>query len=66
MAEQSTEKKGNGGVKTALKIFISIMLIIIGLWAVIAWLPSLLTVIKGFVGLFLIAIGAITIAIAKE
>ncbi|MBD3263592.1 MAG: hypothetical protein GF375_00635 [Candidatus Omnitrophica bacterium] len=66
MAEQNNAKKSNGGVKVALKIFVGIMLIILGIWAVIAWWSSLWTLIKGFLGIFLIAVGAITIAIAKE
>jgi len=68
MAEQANEKKtcGCGVAKSGIKVIIGIVLIIAGLSAVIRWAPSLWTVVKGFIGLFLIMAGAITIAIAKE
>ncbi len=61
----ATDKTSNTG-KTAAKIILGIIFIILGLFALIRWWPSLVTLIKGFIGLFLILAGAITLAVAKE
>ena len=75
MEEEKKTNAGNGEkeeskvcmpTKTLGKILIGIIIVVLGLWAVIGWWPDLLVVIKGCVGLFLIMIGAITIAIAKD
>jgi len=67
MAEQATEKKDSGAAaKTLIKMIIGIVLIILGLWAVIAWRENLWIVFSGCIGLFLIMACAITFAIAKE
>jgi len=64
--EVKEDKKSSEGFKTAMKIAIGVILVILGVWAVFGWLPYLWTVIKGCIGLFLILAGVITIAIAKE
>ncbi|MBP7089038.1 MAG: hypothetical protein KBB01_07075 [Candidatus Omnitrophica bacterium] len=67
MAEQEDKKCCTGSMmKSGSKIVLGVALIILGLWAVLAWFSSLLMVIKGCIGLFLVMAGAITIAIAKE
>jgi hypothetical protein len=63
---EKEEKKGNESLKTAVKIIIGIVIVLLGLTAVIRWWPNLLIVFKGCIGLFLILVGAITIAIAKD
>ncbi len=60
------DKKGSEVFKTAMKITLGIILILLGVWAVIGWWKPLWEVIKGCIGLFLILAGAVTIAIAKE
>ena len=62
----SEEKKSSEVFKTALKISIGFIVVLLGLVAVIRWWGSLAIVFKGCIGLFLIIAGAITIAIAKE
>lgn len=62
--EKTTESKGT--TKTILKMAIGGVLIALGLVAVIKWHGDLFTVVKGFLGLFLVMAGAIVIAIAKE
>ena len=64
--EAKEEKKGAESLKTAAKIIIGIVIVLLGLTGVIRLWPDLLIVFKGCMGLFLILIGAITIAIAKD
>ncbi|MEW5758866.1 MAG: hypothetical protein AB1755_05320 [Candidatus Omnitrophota bacterium] len=59
------ESSKNAG-KTILKVILGAILVILGIWLVIAWRFDLLIVIKGCLGLFLILAGAITLAIAKD
>lgn len=72
MAEEVNDKKVDEKKnccicsKPSVKVVIGIALIIIGLAAVISWWPSLVALLKGCIGLFLIMAGAIAIAIAKE
>jgi hypothetical protein len=58
-----------GGKKAASAIFkvaLGLVFLVLGIMAILRWLPALLTVIKGCIGLFLILAGIITLAIAKE
>ncbi len=66
MAEQTSEKKSCVCSKPSIKVIIGVVLIIIGLAAAIKWRFSLLVLVQGCIGLFLIMAGAIAIAIAKE
>lgn len=71
MAEEANEKKvdekkSSVFAKSSFKVIIGVVLVIIGLAAIISWWPNLLVLLKGCIGLLLIAAGAITIAIAKE
>jgi len=70
MAEEANEKKVEEKKvttsKAGVKVLIGAVLIAMGGLAVIIWWPSLLTVISGLIGLFLIAAGLITIAVSKE
>lgn len=59
-------KKSGESMKTALKIIVGIVIVLLGLTAVIRWWPDLLVVFRGCIGLLLILVGAITIAIAKD
>ncbi len=68
MAEEIKQEKAD-----AKKIFSSIFKVILGLvflalgaLTIIRWLPNLLAVVKGCIGLFRILAGIITLAIAKE
>ncbi len=65
-ADIKEEKKSSEVFKTAFKIAIGAILVILGIWAVIGWWQYLWQVFKGCIGLFLILAGLITIAIAKE
>ena len=60
------DKKSSEVFKTAVKISIGVILVILGIWAVFGWWSFLWMVIKGCIGIFLILAGVITIAIAKE
>lgn len=72
MAEEVNDKKVDekkspcGCSKPSVKVMIGVALIIIGLVIAIKWRFSLLILIQGCAGLFLIMAGAIAIAIAKE
>ncbi len=48
------------------KVILGLIFLALGVLAVVGWFGSLLTVIKGCIGLFLILAGIITLAIAKE
>ncbi|MBN2119644.1 MAG: hypothetical protein JW734_01135 [Candidatus Omnitrophica bacterium] len=65
-ASQEESKSGGQAVKTAVKVILGVVLIALGILAVIAWWAELLGVIKGCIGLFLILVGAITVAIARD
>lgn len=65
MSEKSCDTSKCACSKTVLKVIVGVVFIVLGVSAVILWWPSLISLIKGCVGLFLIMVGAITIAIAK-
>ncbi len=66
MAEEAAAKKGSKVLKTVLKVIIGLAFLALGVYLIIRWKVQLFNVIKGCVGLFLIMVGAITVAIAKE
>ena len=68
MAEEKKEGCGcqGGGLKSLVKVVIGIALIVLGVFLCIQWLPALLTLVKGCLGPFLVLLGLIFIAIAKE
>ncbi len=70
MAEEikQEEKKAQASkvMSTILKVILGIVFLVLGVLAVLRWLPQLLMIIKGCIGLFLILAGIITLAIAKE
>jgi hypothetical protein len=51
---------------TIFKVILGLVFLALGALAVIRWFGSLIEVIKGCIGLFLILAGIITLAIAKE
>ncbi len=65
MAKDESQAKTGSPAKTAIKVIIGVVLVVLGLAAVIYWWPELRDLIKGCLGLFLIMVGAIVIAIAK-
>ena len=70
MAEEVKQEEKKVDVKqifwTILKVILGLVFLGLGVLAVITWWQSLLLVIKGCIGLFLILAGIITLAIAKE
>jgi hypothetical protein len=50
----------------ALKALIGLVLIGLGIWTIYLWLPDLLTLIKGGVGLVLILAGLIAFALIAD
>ena len=65
--KQEEKKPETKGVfSTIFKVILGLALLVLGVWAIIAWREDLLTVIRGCVGGFLILAGAITLAIAKD
>ena len=53
-------------ISTILKVILGLVLLVLGLWATIAWWRNLMLVIRGCIGLFLVLAAVITFAIAKE
>jgi len=71
MAEElkQEEKKcteGKRAVSAFLKVLIGLAFLVLGVLAILKWLPQLLALVQGSIGLFLILAGIITLAIAKE
>lgn len=72
MSEETSSKKVgpknscHSCFKPTVKVAVGMLLIIIGLAMAIKWWFSLLILLQGFISLFLIIAGALTIAIAKE
>jgi hypothetical protein len=63
------DKKCCGAKKTVsafLKVILGIAFLVLGGWAVLKWWKALVLVGKGCIGLFLILVGVVTLAIAKE
>ena len=53
-------------LKGVLKVLFGLCLMVLGVLAVIYWWQEVKDTIQGFLGLFLVLAGAITIAIAKD
>jgi len=51
---------------TIFKVVLGLVFLVLGVWAIVAWWQDLLMVVKGCIGLFLLLVGVITLAIAKE
>jgi uncharacterized membrane protein len=70
MAEEVKQEEKKVDVKkiisTIFKVILGLVFLVLGVLAIIKWLPQLLSVIKGCIGLFLILAGLITLAIAKD
>jgi uncharacterized membrane protein len=70
MAEEVKQEEKKADVKKAIstifKVILGLLFLVLGVLAIIKWLPNLLSVIKGCIGLFLILAGLITLAIAKD
>jgi len=70
MAEEVKQEETKVEVKkimaTVFKVVLGVVLLILGALAIFKWWSSLLIMVKGCIGLFLILAGIITLAIAKE
>ena len=53
-------------LSTIFKVILALVFLVLGVLAIIKWIPALWTVATGCIGLFLILAGIITLAIAKE
>ncbi len=53
-------------VSTFVKVVIGLAFLVLGVLAILKWLPQLLSLVQGSIGLFLILAGIITLAIAKD
>jgi hypothetical protein len=72
MAEEVKKEEACGCIAgkkmfaTVLKVFLGLVFLALGVMAILTWWGSLIAIIKGSIGLFLILAGVITLAIAKE
>ena len=70
MADEIKQEEKKVDIKktlsTIFKVILGLVFLVLGVLAIIRWLPALLSVIKGCIGLFLILAGLITLAIAKD
>jgi len=68
--QPQAEKKGkeptSAMVKTILKFILGIVFVVVGILLAVYWWTNLWNLIKGCAGLFLVLVGLITIAIAKD
>lgn len=62
--EKKTEPKNV--FSTVLKVLLGLAFLLLGALAIIGWWSSLITLVRGCVGPFLLLAGIITLAIAKE
>lgn len=53
-------------ISTIFKVILGLVFLALGVLAIVRWLPHLLVMVRGCIGLFLILAGIITLAIAKE
>jgi hypothetical protein len=63
---KGTSTASSGGLKTIVKILVGLVLIAAGLYLAWSWRGELIALIKGCLGPFLILVGLVFIAIAKE
>lgn len=70
MADEIKQEEKKVDIKktlsTIFKVILGLVFLVLGVSAIIRWLPQLFSVIKGCIGLFLILAGLITLAIAKD
>lgn len=70
MAEEIKQEEKKSDAKnmfsTIFKVILGLVFLVLGIAAVIKWLPDLLMLIRGCIGLFLVLAGIITLAIAKD
>ena len=66
MAEEVKKNDSQKMLATLFKVVLGLIFLGLGAAAILKWWVSLLTVVQGCIGLFLILAGVITLAIAKE
>ncbi|MFA5177511.1 MAG: hypothetical protein WC440_05145 [Candidatus Omnitrophota bacterium] len=66
MAEEIKKNEAKKIPATLFKVVLGLIFLGLGAAAILKWWMSLLMVIQGCIGLFLILAGIITLAIAKE
>ncbi|MBP7836087.1 MAG: hypothetical protein KA022_01255 [Candidatus Omnitrophica bacterium] len=66
MAEEIKKNEAKKIPATLFKVVLGLIFLGLGAAAILKWWVSLLMVIQGCIGLFLILAGIITLAIAKE
>ena len=64
--KEMEKKPTSEAAKTFFKIILGLIFVIGGIALAIFWWKDLWTVVKGTLGLFLVMVGAIILAIAKE
>jgi len=64
--EPKEEKKSSDTLRMVVKILIGIVLVVLGLLAIWFFKKALWTVIKGCIGPFLVLVGLIFFAIARD
>ena len=66
MVEEAKNPGLRKNLATSFKVILGLIFLILGVVAVLQWWDFLLMIIKGGIGLFLLLIGVITLAMAKE
>jgi hypothetical protein len=69
MAEEEKKEScccGGKGMATVTKVLVGLVLIVLGVFLCMRWLLALQMVIRACIGPFLILVGLVFIAIAKE
>ena len=66
MAEEVKKNDAKKILATLFKVVLGLVFLGLGAVAILKWWVSLLMVVQGCIGLFLILAGVITLAIAKE
>lgn len=66
LKQEEKKPEAKKTLSTILKVILGLVFLVLGFLAVIKWWGSLLVILSGCIGLFLILAGIITLAIAKE
>jgi hypothetical protein len=62
--EPEEDEESSFGIKKIIKVLVGIALIVVGIGSYWYWLPELLVVVKGCLGVFIALIGLVVVMIA--
>ena len=64
--KENAKPETKKGVPVIFKTILGLIFLALGIWAVLKWKTNIIFMVKGCIGLFLLLIGAVTLAVAKD